>query len=200
MQRNTRRVRTGFTLIELVVVLAILGLIMLFGFPALQNMIARSRLEGTAREVGVIMQQARFAAIKNNTRVAVRADTDIGLISAFRDREDPPSPVEGTQDGGELTVGPEGGFPLPNGLLLVGPPGDALGVSGFPTSGNHGWVTFLADGSVKQEGAFRIADRRGNYLELRVEPRATARVQMRKWDAATSAWRTQGEKGAWTYQ
>ena len=50
------------------------------------------------------------------------------------------------------------------------------------------------------DGAFRIADQRGNFLEARIAAATTARVELRKWDG--SEWREQGEEeegGAWTW-
>lgn len=61
--------------------------------------------------------------------------------------------------------------------------------------------TFLSDGSVQETGAFRFSDVRGNFLEVNVEPKATARVQVRKWDETDGTWNTrdQGEK-AWEWK
>ena len=59
---------------------------------------------------------------------------------------------------------------------------------------------FGIDGTVGDNGAFRIADERGNYLEARIAAATTARVELRKWEG--SEWREQGEgeQGAWSWQ
>ncbi len=184
----------GFTLIELLVVLILLGAIATLGFPALQNMIARSRLEGTVRQIGTLMQQSRYEAIKNSTPVSVRVDIPGRTVTAFRDSRT--TGTFGTQDSGELTVGPESGLPLPR-LIEFAAPTSLPIVDGFhPASPTTvGWVSFGSDGSVDAQGAFRIADNRGNYLEIAIEPAATARIEMRKWDDSTSTFVAQGTGG-----
>jgi len=60
-------------------------------------------------------------------------------------------------------------------------------------------VIFREDGSVLSTGAIRFADPRGNVLEVNVEPQATGRVEIRKYDG--TAYVTKGEGvNAWTYK
>ncbi len=49
---------------------------------------------------------------------------------------------------------------------------------------------------MRNTGAIRFGDLRGNFLEVRVEPAATARVQVLKWDLDLAAYQTrnQGDK------
>lgn len=192
-----RQHAAGFTLIEVLVVLILFGIIAMLGFPALQNMIARSRLEGTVRQMGTLMQQARYEAIKNSTPVSVRIDIPGRVVTAFRD--DRTIGTFGTQDVGEAVVGPESGLPLPRFIEFSAPTAQAV-VEGFhpasPTTA--GWVSFASDGSVAAQGAFRVGDNRGNFLEIAVEPAATARIEMRKWDGtAFVAQGTDSKPWAW---
>lgn len=61
-------------------------------------------------------------------------------------------------------------------------------------------MVFEATGSVSTTGAVRLADARENFLEVRVGPRATGRVQMRKWNDGAEEWRLQGGAGeAWQW-
>jgi hypothetical protein len=61
-------------------------------------------------------------------------------------------------------------------------------------------VSFQTDGSVEYSGAFRIVDGWGNHLEIRVEPKATARIEILKKNAAND-YVTEGTGGAaWTFQ
>ena len=46
--------------------------------------------------------------------------------------------------------------------------------------GSPNAVVFQPGGSVRDSGAIRFGDKRGNILEVRVEPRSTARVEIRK--------------------
>jgi prepilin-type N-terminal cleavage/methylation domain-containing protein len=185
----------GFTLIELMIVMIILVVIGFMSFGALQRVMIRSRLEGGARQISVFMQQARLEAIKFNTRVVVRADYVNRSFSGFRDNLGLPN---NTRDVGELAVGPEDGVPLPAMIDFAAPGGFPV-VEGFDEdAGVAGYTVFLGDGSVEEPGALRIADRRGNFLEIQVKPKATARVELRKFDGA--AFRAQGELGkSWTF-
>ncbi len=61
--------------------------------------------------------------------------------------------------------------------------------------------TFLADGSVQELGEFRFSDVRGNFLKIQVQPKATARVQVLKWDETDNKWHTRDEGGkAWEWK
>ena len=54
---------------------------------------------------------------------------------------------------------------------------------------------FESDGSIRNIGAFRFGDTRGNYLQIEIAPTATARVTLKKWDETTDKWKEQEEEG-----
>lgn len=62
---------TGFSLLELIVVLAILGLIAAIGTPNVVSWLARMRSRTAADEVVSTLQSARLQAIARNTRLRV---------------------------------------------------------------------------------------------------------------------------------
>ena len=59
----------GFTLLELIVVLAILGLVTAIGTPNVVSWLARLRSRAAADEVVSVLQSARLQAIARNTRL-----------------------------------------------------------------------------------------------------------------------------------
>ena len=61
VQRNHR---SGFSLIEVVVALAIIAALAVASIPSIQGMIERRRLQGFARDLGNVFQIARSQAIR----------------------------------------------------------------------------------------------------------------------------------------
>jgi prepilin-type N-terminal cleavage/methylation domain-containing protein len=197
MRDTTTGRQRGMTLLELLVGLAILMLTVLIGFPALQKTIARAQLEGTAQEMMAVMRQARLEAVKRSRPVVVVLEAGEGRMRAFIDFHDALGAANS-----DLLFTPKAGVPELNTDYIVsdvrlgknvevgGPVGDALPVDGFTDRGDGPRAVFNSDGSVTDVGAFRIHDTRDNFLEIRAEPAATGRLQLRKWLPTDNAWHT----------
>lgn len=216
-QARVRRRRSGgFTLIELLVVLLVLGIAMGLGIPALHNFIIRSKTEGYTRDVGVLLQQARLEAIRMNRPAAVYLDPASGEIRAFLDAD---KNLEYAPDGAEVFRATDyelGRLPLPSGVEFrdeAGTPG-AGSVDGITTVAVDGSdlpaAIFRPDGSVLDQMpddaaiqtafAFRIADLRGNHLEVRISPLLTGKVEVRKYRDADNVWAAAGDPSDPDYQ
>ena len=65
------RKRSGFTVIELVVVIAILGILTAVGVPNFLSWLPKYRLKSAARDLYSNMQLAKLSAIKNNADWAI---------------------------------------------------------------------------------------------------------------------------------
>ncbi|MCW5654106.1 GspH/FimT family pseudopilin [Hydrogenophaga sp.] len=63
--------QAGFTLIELMVGVAIMAIILAFGVPSFQSAIASNRLTGTTNDLVSAMALARTEAIRRGTRVTL---------------------------------------------------------------------------------------------------------------------------------
>jgi prepilin-type N-terminal cleavage/methylation domain-containing protein len=163
----------GFTMIELLTVLLVGLILMLMSYPELLKYHIRSQLEGLTRETSYVLQRAKYRAIKDSQQVQVCADTAGRVITGLGQTIELPESVS---------------FDTPDSEPPI------MGVSGD-------CFVFLADGSVDKPGAFRFADVRGNFLEVRVEPKATARVQVRKWNETDNDWYTRDQGGkAWEWK
>jgi len=62
---------SGFTLIELIITLAIVGILLMVGVPSLKNFMQRNQLIATSNELLSALHVARSEAIKLNRRVKV---------------------------------------------------------------------------------------------------------------------------------
>jgi prepilin-type N-terminal cleavage/methylation domain-containing protein len=184
------RGRRGFTLIEMLVVLALAMVLMLITIPAMFSSLRQGKLRGIAQETAVLMRLARLDAIKYSTQTVVRivlpTSTEIGRVEAFSDRNG-----DGKLTAGEPLLGTRR---LPKGIKFMAPPNTegAASVDKLtpdPDGASKPRIAvFNRDGSIAALGAFRFADTYGNYLEVRVEPEATARIELRKARLEGSAW------------
>lgn len=197
----------GFTLIEALVTLLILAIAMALGIPALAKLITRSRLESSARELAVLTQRARLEAIKRRVQTVVEIDPATGAAEAWADVDgvgvgDPPdlvfNPVAGEL---RFTTDYRIGRLEPRSNVRFDAPGGQAVVDGLTAAPGRQVAVFLPTGAADRSGAFRLADVGGlNFLEVRLEPAGTGRVELRKWDRDQAAWTLQREGGRpWTW-
>jgi prepilin-type N-terminal cleavage/methylation domain-containing protein len=202
------RPASGFGLIEILVVLALLALLAAFGIPALHKLFLQAKLTAAAHEVATHVLRSRVEAVKLARSVVVAPDYDsLDLVSWVDENDnqlfDPGSDAEiyrlrAPGSGGQRGIffmgpdGPAGTFSAPAGS-----------VEGFTPVGSSDFrvIVFDPDGSVRNPGALRISDLgspRRNVLEVRVAPQATARVEVRKYIYEQLAYRPMGA-GLWEW-
>lgn len=199
--RASLRRQGGFTLIEVLVVLTILFIMAMVGFPRIQQLIIRNKLMGVTRDLSQSLQLARQTAVRTGLPVIAQPDytTDSLVVfvnvdedAGFNYDHDPIQPAR-TTDYQVARV------PLPKAQsadanIYFWGPGDtswegADAVDGLTPAGSGPNVAvFEPDGSIRDVGAFRIADARGNFFELRIAPEATAQVEVRKYYRDPPPW------------
>jgi type II secretory pathway pseudopilin PulG len=206
---NGRKREAGLTLLEVLVTFTMIVVSGSVGMPAFLNYLQRAKLEGAVRETVMMLHATRLEAITRGAPTVIGLDESTGELVAFADVDgvgslDPPdgifNPVAG--DPFRATDYELSRFRLPSGLRFADPDGD-LGldsIEGFanPAPLPERIVFYRIDGTVADDGALRVADGRGNFLEARIAAVTTARVEIRKWDGST--WREQGEEGAWRWK
>ena len=193
--RSRQRVAAGFTVVEMLLVVTVIGIASVMAYPALQQFIHRNKILGIAQTTSTLMREARFEAIRRGVPCVVHADGATNEVIVFVDVD------------GDLTFNPDltettfratdyelRRYNRPAGVTFTAPGAQPpiFGFTGLPTLPWNGAV-FQTDGSIRDLGGMRFGDERGNYLEARVEPAASARVSLRKWDG--SNWLAQGEGG-----
>ncbi len=190
--RRLLRTPAGFTLIEVIVVVLVLGIAAGLGFPTLLRVVHQVRVTSHLREASALVQQARLEAIRRGAPVVVEIDADTREMFAYADLngENPGEPSNGEFD-------PQGAAPprttdyefrrlRVRGDLAFEEPGGQTGLDSLDGFVNPNMpdqrAIFQSDGSLEAAGAFRFADARGNFLEIRIAPAATGKVQIRKYD------------------
>lgn len=185
--------QAGFTLIETLIVLAVIGILALITAPAFLGMINRFKLTGTTREVAALMQAARMESIKMNAPTQVNYDATSNSFIAFVDLD---------RDNA-LAVPPDrilaANAVLPRKIFFEGPgdgaPNGANAIDGWDDAPSRLGPVFRPDGSVDRVGAFRLKDVNDNYLEVRIETPATGRIVLRKRDRDDGIFYMNGESG-----
>jgi len=208
MHPNRRhRFPEGFTLFELLVVIAIISIIATMATPNLLRLIQRSKLTGIAQESSLLMRMARQHAIRYNTRTVVRADLTTNEVIAFVDVDgvligDPSdqifNPIAGQPH--RSTDWEVARYQLPSRVSFDAPAADPLPGGGGPVwqftdVAGEKVAVFLPSGAADERGALRFADAFGNFLQVRVEPAATGRVRIEKFHDGDVAWYSRNETG-----
>jgi prepilin-type N-terminal cleavage/methylation domain-containing protein len=193
-----RRLQRGYTLVELLVVLAIIVLIVGIAIPNLRRAMVRADLMDEVKMVRQALGVARISAIKNSRRVAVlllphsTGDYTDQTVVAWVDETSDEAPDAGDEVVGRWPLGPN---------TAIGPEPVNANWSLHPMAGDTLGVIFLPDGSAivhlnqvgVGEGGFVLSDKHDNRILLLA--RASGTVEERMWDGST--WQT--DLKYWSY-
>src|SRR5215218_3001671 len=193
------RGQRGFTLIEMLVVMALMLALATLGIPSLQNALHQSKMRGMVQEMTVAMRLARIDAIKTSSQGIVQIVPSTGpgvlpLVRAFSDRDS-----DGKLGATEPVLA---SFVLPTGVVFEDSGGladkDSVDRLSADPAGGPNMAIFLRDGSIDKIGGFRISDPYGNQMEVHVEPAATAQIVVHKFE--NGKYVPNGNNGqAWTW-
>lgn len=81
-----RRQPAGMTLVEVMVVLAIVGTLACLAAPSMRDMLLRQRMVGVRSELSTALQWARWEAVRRNAAVSLQRRTDcLNALTAAKD-------------------------------------------------------------------------------------------------------------------
>ncbi|MBT3367977.1 MAG: prepilin-type N-terminal cleavage/methylation domain-containing protein [Nitrospina sp.] len=80
MKRNA-----GFTLMEMMIVVAVFGIIAAVAIPAFMSLLPGMRLNGSARDIFMVMSQTRMQAVSKNTIGVVKFNPSNNSFTAWLD-------------------------------------------------------------------------------------------------------------------
>lgn len=194
-RRRFRRTQRGFTLLELIVVVAIAAVVLLVSVPKLLDLVTRIKLQGFVSDVTNMVRQARFESITTGYETVVVFDTGTNEVRAYVDV--PEFDANGNRTDTIRAFDPELAnelperdhylrvLEIPEQLAYTSPGGAAVNVGLTtivdPTFGNLDGAVFQADGSIVDTGATTFGDDLGNYFRLYFQPAATAEIEPHKW-------------------
>ena len=89
--RPTSNLHRGFTMIELMIVVAVIAVAVALAAPSFRGLLAKKRIEGVASELATDLQYARSEAVSRNATVRVTFGTGCYLLTAQPDGSSPAS-------------------------------------------------------------------------------------------------------------
>ena len=129
MPASGRRLSGGFTLVELMVTVAVAAILLAIATPSFTSIINSNRLASAANELVATLQSARMEAVRSNRRVNVcrGCDGNAGSLVAFVDAN-----ANKAADAGEVI---RAGFPNPS-VEFSGDLDVVFGSDGFGRDGD----------------------------------------------------------------
>ncbi len=79
--------KKGFSLLELLVVLGVMGILMFASYPSIMNALASRDLENAGRDIQSLMQTAKFQAVSTKLNHRLRFDNATGPWTYVIERE-----------------------------------------------------------------------------------------------------------------
>ncbi len=198
----------GFTMVELVVVAAIMLIMMVLGMPHLRKLLYQSKMETTTADIKASFNRARFESIKRSREVVVQALPDTAEVRVYID--EPEFDADGNRTDTPRLFEPNLLLPadqrdrvvaqsfLAKGIDFIAPAGEeaATGLTnlsgGIPADAEIEELVAVyqpPSGSVVDIGAFRVGDIQKNFLEIRVDIAGTGKVISRKFDCEDAEWK-----------
>jgi type IV fimbrial biogenesis protein FimT len=164
--------QSGFTLLELMVTIAIFAVISAIAIPSFIGWVPRYKLGGAARDVLAVLQKTRLQAVKDNTDYTITFNTANEAYTAFID-DGAGTPDEDPVDG--IPDGRANGLREATETLLVAKPlPSGINITGTTLTGNS--VSFSSQGLASEAGAINMQNARGETRRIQLQIAGGARI------------------------
>ncbi len=187
----------GFTLVEMLVVAAIIGMVLAVTIPALRRSMVRAELLGEIKMLQGAVSVARINAIKQSRRVVLRfllddASQKGGLVHAWLDEDEDGAKDNNEDDVGRWLVDPDVTMMPDGGMQLASLSGTERGIIFLPS----GAAIANSGGTVVGVGAVVLQDYKLNRIRISVQG-GSGTVRKEMWDYEDSVW--SDETRFWRY-
>jgi len=178
---------SGFSLTELIVVLAIAALILAIAVPIFTTMAHRARVDGAARQVNFELLSARLHAIKRGNNVGVAVSNDASATALYRravifvdQNVNGTLDVDGSGNPAEPVLADELLPPESRDVSLLIDVADTASPSTTPATT---YLVFTPFGSLAAGTGARavyVGDSHGNLVQVRVASASSGKIAMTK--------------------
>jgi len=155
----------GFTLMELMLVVAIIGIMAAVSLPIILNMIPDMRLRAATRDIVSCLQEARLRAIKENDTVVIVFDLPNNRYTAFVDNGSGGGTGGNRARDGSEPIVVQGNLPVGVDLYYL-------------KFGSNTFVGYNSRGlPATTVGRLRLKNAYSNYRQIIINPVGNIRVQ-----------------------
>jgi len=167
---STTPQQRGFTLIEVVVVIAIIGIISAIAIPNYLGWIPKYRLKAAARDICSNMQKTKIRAVKENHDWAVVINETENSYTVYSSEGSTP----GWNDGDETIAFKVELNSIPGNMLFEGPANET----------SASLIVFTAAGVCSVAGNIYLSDR-NNTAYYRIQTTSPGAITLKKWTGTT---------------
>ena len=172
MTTDYRTATAGFTLVELMIGIAVVAILLTVVVPSFQHMMERARVRSAAESLVSALQFARSEAIKQNTRVEVAFDGEGTTAWCYGLDDDPSSECDCEEHPADCTIAGET-WVFSNAGATASFPGVVVDVFGM-SSDETGFAP--PRGAATDDGQLVVSGPGGDTIRVRIESMGRVRA------------------------